>query len=77
MTADLLREAGQAMFGSTWQSDLARALARDRQPKSMLRNIQRYDAEESPVPDWMWPALRDLMKRRGLALAEVRRKLPK
>jgi hypothetical protein len=67
----LLHEAGQAMFGSTWQSDMAREL-----PMS-LRHVQRLAAGKSPVTESMWADIRALMKRRGMKLAEVRRKLPR
>lgn len=71
MTADLLREAGEALYGPRWQSDLARAL------KKADRTVRRWDAGSSEVPASVWTELRSLLKARGLALASVRRKLPK
>jgi hypothetical protein len=42
-----------------------------------LRHVQRLAAGKSPVTESMWADIRALMKRRGMKLAEVRRKLPR
>lgn len=71
MTADLLREAGEALYGPRWQSDLARDLGKSD------RTVRRWDAETHEVPAGEWPKIRALLKARGAALAAVRRKLPR
>ncbi|MCA3700830.1 MAG: hypothetical protein IOB84_13740 [Brevundimonas sp.] len=45
--AELLCQAGQAMFGETWQSDLARLL------NVSLRRVQYYAAGARQPPDSM------------------------
>lgn len=67
----LLREAGEALYGPRWQSDLARDL------KVSDRTVRRWDAGSNEIPAGVWTELRALLKTRGLALALVRRKLPK
>lgn len=71
MTAALLREAGRALYGERWQTDLARDL------KVSDRTVRRWDAETHAMPAGLWADLRTLLKVRGLALAVVRRKLPR
>ena len=67
----LLREAGEARYGARWQSELARAL------KVSDRTVRRWASGQIDVPDGVWPELRALLKARGLALATVRRRLPR
>lgn len=71
MSAALLREAGMALYGPRWQSDLARDL------KVNDRTVRRWDAGTHDMPAGLWAELRALLKARGLALATVRRKLPR
>ncbi|HQS15002.1 hypothetical protein [Reyranella sp.] len=66
-----LRAAGEALYGPRWQSDLARDL------KVSDRTVRRWDAGQNEIPAGVWPELRTLLKARGLALASVRRKLPR
>ncbi len=67
----LLREAGAALYGPRWQSDLARALG------VSDRTVRRWDAGSHNVPAGAWSDLRALLQERGKALAVVRRKLPR
>lgn len=71
MTLALLREAGEALFGPRWQSEMARAL------DISNRTVRRWDTELYPVPFGAWADIRALLKSRGLAIAVVRRKLPR
>ena len=67
----LLREVGEALYGPRRQSDLARALG------VSDRTMRRWIAGEFSIPDGLAAELRALLKARGLALAAVRRKLPR
>lgn len=71
MTPDLLREIGEALYGSRWQSDLARAL------NVADRTMRRWAAGDFPVPDGAWQEMRALLKDRGVQIAKARRKLPR
>lgn len=70
MTTALLHEAGEALYGPLWQSELARELG------VSVRTVQRWAAGK-PVPPSVWPEIRALAGRRGLTLVKVRRKLPR
>lgn len=69
MTPALLHEAGEALYGARWQSDLARDLG------VSDRTVRRWAAGSFAVPAGVWDAIRDLLCERGLALASVRRRL--
>lgn len=69
--SDLLRKAGEALFGPRWQSDLAREL------KVTDRTVRRWADGEFEIPAGAWRDLRALVKERGEALAEVLRQLPR
>jgi hypothetical protein len=69
MTPDLLREAGLALYGPRWTTDLARDLDVND------RTVRRWSAGRSPIPEGLGDDLRELMKARRHALAAVRRKL--
>jgi hypothetical protein len=71
VTAFLLREAGQALFGPRWQSEMARAIG------VADRTVRRWDFGSHDVPPGAWAEIRVLLKSRGLAMATVRRKLPR
>lgn len=69
MTPALLREAGEALYGERWQSDLARALGVE------VRTVQRWaTGDRTPAPG-VWADIRELVKQRGAALAVIRRRL--
>ncbi len=69
MTPALLREAGEALYGARWQSELARALG------VSDRTVRRWAAGSFAVPAGVWETIRDLLRERGAALASVRRRL--
>ena len=71
MTPTLLREAGEALYGPRWQSDLARDLG------VSDRTVRRWDAGQNGIPAGVWVELRTLTKTRSMALAAVRRRLPR
>ena len=71
MTTALLREAGEALFGPRWQSEMARALI------CSARTVRRWDEGSYPVPPAAWADIRALLRDRRMAMATVRRKLPR
>jgi hypothetical protein len=71
MTPDLLREAGQALYGSTWQSDMARGL------DVAVRTVQRWASGASAIPASVAGELRALGDERIAAWRIARAKLPK
>jgi ribosome-binding protein aMBF1 (putative translation factor) len=71
MTPQLLREAGEALYGARWQSELAREL------NVSDRTMRRWAAGEFSIPEAVSAELRGILKAKGMALAAVRRKLPR
>ena len=71
MTPALLREAGEALYGPLWQSELARAVG------VADRTVRRWLASQRPVPASLRETLREMLTERGKAVAAVRRKLPR
>ncbi len=71
MTPSILRAAGEALYGPLWQS----ALARDIDVTD--RTMRRWVGGDNPIPENVGRELRALLKARGLAMAAVRRKLPR
>lgn len=47
ITKDLLTKVGQALYGTQWQSDLARALSVD------SRRVRQWLNDERPIPEWL------------------------
>lgn len=71
MSPALLHEAGEALHGPLWRVPLARDLG------VAERTVRRWAAGEWPVPAAVWGEVRELLKARSLALAAVRRKMPR
>lgn len=71
MNSKLLREAGEALFGPQWQAELARSL------DVADRTIRRWLSGEFNIPAEVGKELSRLLKDHGLAIAAVRRKLPR
>ena len=69
MTPDLLREAGEALFGTLWQSELARALGVND------RTVRRWLAGGNAIPVDVGIDLCALLNYRTLQIAEVRHRL--
>ncbi len=70
MTPSLLREAGEALYGLRWQSDLGRDL------RVSDRTVRRWSAGAFSIPSAVAAELRGLLRARKTALADVLRRLP-
>lgn len=70
LSPELLREAGSALYGTRWVTELAHDL------QVSDRSI-RYWLAGREIPDGIWADLRAILKAKGAALAGVRRKLPR
>lgn len=58
----LLEEAGQALYGERWQSEMARALG-----VKDSRRIREWMAGDRTIPPGIWPELAELLRQRGAA----------
>jgi hypothetical protein len=71
MTPELLREAGEALYGPRWTTDLARDL------DVADRTVRRWSAGAAPIPDGLGLELRALLIARAQAFGDVLEKLPR
>lgn len=55
-----LRKTGEALFGATWQSELARQLG-----INDSRRVRQWLAGERPIPAGIWLELAEIAKARG------------
>lgn len=62
---DDLRQAGEALFGATWQSELARQLGIND------RRVRQWIAGERPIPTGVWLEIAELAKARGEKLVAL------
>ena len=58
---------GEAMFGSRWQSELARQI------DVSDRTLRRWIANPDSIPEAVWAELRSLCARRGQVLIDLSR----
>jgi hypothetical protein len=66
----LLEEAGAALYGPRWQTDLAHALG------VSDRTIRRWIAGgDASIPESVWADIAVVLDLRGADLADVRRKV--
>ncbi len=65
MSPQLLREAGEALYGPRWQSDLSRDL------NVSDRTMRRWAAGEWDVPQTAQAELRTLLSARRASIADV------
>ncbi len=71
MTPALLREAGEALYGPRWQSDLSRDL------NVSDRTMRRWAAGEWDVPDKASRELHTLLVVRRMAISHLLNTLPR
>jgi len=69
MSATLFTAAGHALYGSLWQSELARSL------EVSDRTVRRWIRGDSEIPHGVWGDLRVLCLERARALDDMARKL--
>lgn len=55
LTITQLTAIGQALYGTQWQSDLARALSVD------SRRVRQWLNDERPIPEWLSSELNTLL----------------
>jgi hypothetical protein len=70
-TKALLRDIGVALYGIGWEAEMARRRGVD------VRTMRRWFTGTSPIPENVWPQLRDEIRKRNLDLEELLRRLPK
>jgi hypothetical protein len=64
--ATTLRQCGEALYGSAWQSELSRALG-----LCSSRRLRAWLAGDRQIPPGVWADLAALMRKRGEALVAL------
>lgn len=70
ISPELLRQAGEALYGERWQTDLARDLDVND------RTMRRWATGQSAIPEGVAKQLRELLAMRTAAIEGVVSKLP-
>jgi hypothetical protein len=68
-TADLLREAGEALYGPRWQRDVARLLG------VLDVRVRDWQAGRRPIPPEIWPPIYVALRRKKLAVVVAQKKV--
>ncbi|MDR0771033.1 MAG: hypothetical protein LBE75_07520 [Burkholderiales bacterium] len=71
-TVETLETAGRALFGESWQTDMARAL-----DLSGSRRVRAWVAGERSIPPGMWSEIANLLRERGKAAVALANRMPK
>jgi len=64
MTRDQLHAIGRTMYGSTWQTELARNIVNLDGEELDKRRVQQWACGARPVPNWLLPELKKLAARK-------------
>ena len=60
MIRDQLHAIGRTLYGSTWQTELARNIVNLDGVELDKRRVQQWACGARPVPDWLLPELKKL-----------------
>ena len=64
MTHDQLHTIGRTLYGSTWQTELARNIVNLDGKELDKRRVQQWACCARPVPNWLLPELKKLAARK-------------
>ena len=64
MTRDQLQAIGRTLYGSTWQTELARNIVNLDGEELDKRRVQQWACGARPVPDWLLPELKKLAEKK-------------
>ena len=64
MTRDQLHAISRTMYGSTWQTELARNIVNLDGEELDKRRVQQWACGARPVPNWLLPELKKLAARK-------------
>jgi len=70
-----LEQAGIALFGSRWQTELAASLKNADGNPLDARRIRQWLAGDYATPEWIWPKIKLLAVQRGTEIDELISKL--
>lgn len=71
MTKDQLREIGRALYGSHWQTELARNIVNLDGVELDKRRVRQWACGARPAPNWILPELKKLAEKRKEDILEI------
>lgn len=71
MTRDQLHTIGHALYGSKWQTELARNIVNLDGLELDKRRVQQWACGARPVPDWLLLELKTLARKRMQEIEQI------
>jgi len=75
MTRDQLHTIGRTLYGSTWQTELARNIVNLDSKELDARRVKQWACGARPVPDWLLPELKNLARKRMQEIEQINKEL--
>ena len=75
MTKHQLYAIGRTLYGSQWQTELARNIVNLDGKELDHRRVRQWACGVRPVPDWLLPELKVLAQKRMQEIIEINYKL--
>lgn len=75
MTREQLHEIGRALYGSQWQTEIAKNIINLDGVQLDCRRVRQWACGARPVPDWLLPELKVLAQKRMQEIMEINYKL--
>ena len=75
MTRYQLHAIGRTLYGSTWQTELARNIVNLDGVELDKRRVQQWACGARPVPDWLLPELKTLAQKRMQEIEQINKDL--
>jgi hypothetical protein len=75
MTKDQLHTIGRALYGSQWQTEIAKNIINLDGVPLDCRRVRQWACGARPVPDWLLPELKVLAQKRMQEIIEINYKL--
>ena len=71
MTKEELHAVGRALYGSQWQTELARNITNLDGKELDHRRVKQWACGARPVPDWILPKLKELAEKRKTDIEQI------
>jgi len=75
MTKDQLHTIGRALYGSQWQTELAKNIINLDGLELDKRRVQQWACGARPVPSWILPKLKELAEKRTQEIGQINKDL--
>ena len=75
MTKEQLHKIGRALYGSQWQTELAKNIINLDGLELDKRRVQQWACGARPVPSWILPKLKELAEKRTQEIKKINKDL--